>query len=387
MARVLVLTRGTEGDVRPFINIGRALLARGHSVVVITHCIFEQLILEAGLGFATFDMLGEYERMLAGFQQARTLDDYIRRFYENQLPKYPVTFACIQEHFRPGETVLLSTANSLMLAWIAREKLKIPIIEIYLAPGLIPKHGMVTQFTPSIDLSISQFRVQMGLPPKHTQPPDVVAIALWPDWYAAFKPEGTSQALYGGFPLASNPNEALPVEVEALLATAPAPIFLTGGSGVFVSEQYYSACIEACRRLGRRVILVARRQAGLPRTLPPDVHVFPFLPFSSLMPRVAAVIHHGGIGTAALAFAAGVPQVILANGIDRPGNAMRVERLGVGKFVPPRRWDADGVAAALTSLVDNPPVLARCQELAHRIREDNSLTRVVDTIEKMAHHG
>jgi hypothetical protein len=356
-------------------------------VVVLTHCVFKQAFLEAGLGFAAVDTPGEYERQQAGFQQVHTLDDYTRRFYEHQLPKYPVKFALIQEHFRPGETVLLSTANSLTLASIAREKLKIPIIAIYMAPGLLPKHDVTSQFTPSIHQGISQFRVQIGLPPKHTQPADIVAIALWPAWFAAFKPEGTSQARHAGFPFTGNPNAALPVEVEALLATVPAPIMLTGGSGVFVGEEYYSACIEACRRLERKVILVARRQAGLPRTLPPDVHVFPTLPFGSLMPRVAAAIHHGGIGTTAHAFAAGVPQVILANGIDRPDNAMRVERLGVGKFVPPRQWTADAVASVLTSLVDQPPVRARCQEFARRMHEDDCLARVADTIEKMAHHG
>src|SRR6185503_3968234 len=128
MARILILTHGTEGDVRPFLSIGRALLAHGHSVVVMTHCVYQQAFLEAGLGFAAVDTLGEYERQQAGFQQVHTLDDYTRRFYEYQLPKYPVKFALIQENFRPGETVLLATANSLTLASIASEKLKIPII-------------------------------------------------------------------------------------------------------------------------------------------------------------------------------------------------------------------------------------------------------------------
>jgi UDP:flavonoid glycosyltransferase YjiC (YdhE family) len=78
------------------------------------------------------------------------------------------------------------------------------------------------------------------------------------------------------------------------------------------------------------------------------------LPFAEVMPTVAAVVHHGGIGTVARALAAGTPQLLLADGGDRPDHARRLERLGLARWLPPQRWDAATVAAQLTELGTGP---------------------------------
>ncbi len=48
-----------------------------------------------------------------------------------------------------------------------------------------------------------------------------------------------------------------------------------------------------------------------------------------LLSRCAAVLHHGGSGTAAAALAAGVPQVVVPLQFDQPFWAARLEQLGV----------------------------------------------------------
>jgi rhamnosyltransferase subunit B len=44
MANILILVHGTEGDVRPLALISCALKSRGHTVTVISHCAYEQLL-------------------------------------------------------------------------------------------------------------------------------------------------------------------------------------------------------------------------------------------------------------------------------------------------------------------------------------------------------
>ncbi len=402
MTHILMLTRGTEGDVRPFVQIGKALTARGHLVTLVTHCVFEQPVRQAGLGFASFDTPGEYEQCLVELQQLKSAVDFYQFFQKNDLPQFERTCALLEEQSVPGDTTLVVCANAYFAARTVSEKLNLPIATFIMGPGLIavntplrPKNLLATPFsTSTLQLAIvalNRCRAALGLPPVgdllEWWVKDNLLIAPWPDWFAQLNPEWPLKIIQTGFLPGGDPGEPLSPEVEALLAEGPAPVLLTGGTGVFVDENYYTACLAACQRLGRRVILVARRQAGLPASLPGEVSLFPTLPFASLMPHMAAVIHHGGIGTTTQALVAGVPQLILAQGIDRPDNAMRVERLGVGKFLPPRRWEADAVTAALTKLLDQPAVQARCRELAHRIHQHDGLGAVSDVIESLPRPG
>ena len=70
----------------------------------------------------------------------------------------------------------------------------------------------------------------------------------------------------------------------------------------------------------------------LPEQLPDNLLLVERAPFAVLMQHCSVVIHHGGLGTLGTAAAAGVPQVILASGADRPDNGMSVQNLGIGKY-------------------------------------------------------
>src|SRR6185295_12245570 len=105
MTRVLILTQGTEGDVRPMVQIGKTLLGQGHSVILITNSIFEQFAQGSGLEFTAFDTPAEYERRLLHLPQTDTPQNHLQLVREHDIPKLPIKYARIQEHYRPGETV------------------------------------------------------------------------------------------------------------------------------------------------------------------------------------------------------------------------------------------------------------------------------------------
>ena len=60
--------------------------------------------------------------------------------------------------------------------------------------------------------------------------------------------------------------------------------------------------------MGRCGLPVTRYPEQLPASLPEGVRHCAYMPFSPLLPRSAALVHHGGIGTKAQALAAGIPQ-------------------------------------------------------------------------------
>ena len=48
MARLLLLTAGTEGDVRPFVNLAARLVARGHEVGLAAPAGDAEMVAESG---------------------------------------------------------------------------------------------------------------------------------------------------------------------------------------------------------------------------------------------------------------------------------------------------------------------------------------------------
>ncbi|RPJ39015.1 MAG: hypothetical protein EHM35_03255, partial [Planctomycetaceae bacterium] len=75
--------------------------------------------------------------------------------------------------------------------------------------------------------------------------------------------------------------------------------------------------------------LVEKNSAAGPDGGLGELH-FPYVPLSSVLPRAAAVVHHGGIGTTGQAFAAGIPQLVVPFTDDQSDNAARVQRTGAG---------------------------------------------------------
>ena len=96
--------------------------------------------------------------------------------------------------------------------------------------------------------------------------------------------------------------------------------------------------LEACRRLE----LQQPQQGALPWVLAVEQSVS----HDVLLPRCAALLHHGGAGTVAAALRSGVPQLICPLHFDQQQWAERVAWLGCGAQVAPAALlQADGVGA------------------------------------------
>jgi len=133
--------------------------------------------------------------------------------------------------------------------------------------------------------------------------------------------------------------------------------------------------------LGQRGILLTQHPEQLPDELPTGIQQFAYLPFSKILPRALALVHHGGIGTTAQAIAAGIPQVIRPMAHDQPDTAARVEKLGIGVSLSPQKFNAASLAEKLNALVTSQAVLERCKIYAGRIHPDESLNETCMIIE------
>ena len=148
-------------------------------------------------------------------------------------------------------------------------------------------------------------------------------------------------------------------------------------------RQFFDTAVEVCRRLGRRGILLTRHRAHLPPSLPPEMVHVEYAPFSELLPRCAAIVHHGGMGTSAQAMAAGIPQLVTPMAHDQLDNAVRMEKLGVAKWVLVKKFDAKTAAPLLEGLLNSPAVAEACRDVRRKFEGARPLEETCDLLEQL----
>jgi UDP:flavonoid glycosyltransferase YjiC (YdhE family) len=144
-----------------------------------------------------------------------------------------------------------------------------------------------------------------------------------------------------------------------------------------------SLFVDAIRQAGVRAIIQGWEAGIRQLTLPSTIYAAGSLPHSWLLPRCAGVVHHGGYGTTAAGFRAGVPALVIPHVADQFYWGQKVCELGAGPQ-PIRRTelDTDGLAASLDELVRNENLHTVACTLGEQIRSENGVENAVRLIEE-----
>jgi UDP:flavonoid glycosyltransferase YjiC (YdhE family) len=92
-------------------------------------------------------------------------------------------------------------------------------------------------------------------------------------------------------------------------------------------------------------------------------------------------VHHGGIGSTAQAIAAGIPQLVVPMAHDQFDNAERVARLGLGRFLLRKRFDAGAGAEVLEELVGKASYREAGRRYAEKLAKNTALDDTADLLE------
>jgi UDP:flavonoid glycosyltransferase YjiC (YdhE family) len=334
----------------PFLAVAERLRARGHRCVIASNAGYAQLVQAAGFPFAII-----WQR------SQQSLDEVMRRdpaqaweAVRDQMfvPATEPTFAFIAEFARREPSVVLASWSAFGAAR-ARARLGVKLSTAWLSPYPLSAH-----------------RGAAG--------PSDVDIALFPRWFAP-APEPVLQA---GFPLFEDAQvPALPPDVETFLAMGPPPVVLTPGSFMRQARTFFEAGLKACAALDQRAILLTPYADQVP-ALPGWARHYPYIALQRLAPRASAIIHHGGIGTAAQGLRAGLPQLLAPVFFDQFDNVARLEAVGVGRQLADPS-DAAAVTSALEAML-SPSVRARSAALAAHFGADDPLAGICDIVESLA---
>ncbi|MSR23349.1 MAG: glycosyltransferase [Gemmatimonadetes bacterium] len=109
------------------------------------------------------------------------------------------------------------------------------------------------------------------------------------------------------------------------------------------------------------------------------------VPHEWLLPRVAAVVHHGGAGTLGAAFRAGRPQLCCPFGMDQPFWARRAHALGVAtEPLAVRRLTSARLARQIRELLSGPTYRERAGALSERVHAEDGVGCAVRELEALA---
>jgi sterol 3beta-glucosyltransferase len=179
----------------------------------------------------------------------------------------------------------------------------------------------------------------------------------------------------------AGPEASVPVTLRAFAEQGPAPICIGFGSMPEDHPEQLRAIIrETMDRLQMRAVVVTGSGGALAGFGANDaIHEVAFADYNWLFPRVQAVVHQGGVGTASYALLAGVPQVAVPYCLDHAFWTSRLRRIGVAPGgISRHRLTARALAASIRSAIDEPSYRQAAQAVAPTVRAENGLDRALE---------
>lgn len=411
--KALLFPMGSFGDIHPYLGLGLRLKERGHRVVVAANVFFQRVFRSHGLDFIPLQTSSDYETFYGRPEHGQPAKALMASGRWCGVEPMREVFRIAAEQYEPDETVMASPYYAFGTR-IAREELGIPLATLVLLPydlrslhrsPVLPRPMVLNDRVPKlvkrlqfwimdrlfadriVGRDINAFRSECGLPPVKRLlagwcfSPDRV-IGFFPEWYAPSQPDWPPGTVLTGFPR-WDPAVSLEEhrEVFRFVEAGSPPLVFTLGSYPQHARQFYKAAVDSCAMLERRAVLLSRHRDQLPDQLPEYVRCFDYAPLAPLLPKCAALVSHGGIGTIAQALAAGVPQVLMPIAYNHPDDAVRLKRLGVADYIAPSRFRGPRLARSLRHLMTSSQVAARCRELATRFPEGDPIDQACELLE------
>lgn len=408
--RILISAAGSHGDVLPFIALGREFMARGYDVILYINPFFGAFAVDAGIQFVPISTVEEYSSLLGELSEGSPRKAF-KRVARELAENCGLYYKAMEADVLAGRTIVIG--NSLLFApRLLQETHGVPCATVHLAPSVFRSNQRPARlvpnwinadsptfvkrlawrsldkffYDPNFTAPLNRLRASLGLPATECifnswiHQADCV-LGLFPDWFAAPQPDWPKDVMLTGFPLYDQAGQVpLSPELEEFLSAGPPPVAFSAGTATSTANAFFETSVEACRIGGLRGILLSHFAEQIPRSLPEGVIHVDYVPFSTLLPKLGAFVHHGGIGATSQALRAGVPQLIRPVAYDQFDNSDRAVQLGVAREILPGRYTSRTVADTLKQLIADASLRQRCQEIAIHLKDCNAIATACNAI-------
>jgi UDP:flavonoid glycosyltransferase YjiC (YdhE family) len=416
MAKIVIATFGSLGDLHPKIAIALELKARGHVVTVAAMEFYREKIGLLGLRFAPMAPhmdpeknrdLGK-EMMDAQTGTEKILRDLImpnlRQMYEDVMAA--VTGA---DMLITGEVVYAakSVVEKSAIKWVTTTLAPVSFFSAYdpPVPAQAPQFENLRFLGPQFHKYFfkflkwhirnwyepyKQFRRSLGLGEDHDpiiagKYSDLLHLVLFSKVLGSRQPDWPADAVQTGFCFYDGMADlgTMPDGLEEFLDAGEPPIVFTlGSAAVMDARDFFEISAEAAKRIGRRAALIYGVFNQPPQALSDDIAGFEYAPYSRVFPRAACVVHQGGVGTTGQVLRAGVPQIVMPYSHDQPDNAARCRRLGVAEIITRKEYNPETAAAALEKILSHPEYATKAAAVSEIVRSEHGTSAACDAIER-----
>ncbi len=418
--RIILSNIGTFGDINPLIAIALELKRRGHVPVMALPAVYQPKIVPLGLEFhplrpdidPTNTLLVE---MI--YDVNKGTETGLRKFL---FPVLRETYAdLLDAATKPIRADLMLLGELNYAGPLVAEVTGIPWASYVLAPfsffsafdpPVLPPYPRLARADKLVGMGramrrlarfvtrkwpepIYELRRELGLPKgpnpifdaKHS--PNLV-LALFSRVLGVEQRDWPPNVLIAGFCFYDSDagNASLPLNLEKFLAAGEPPVVFTlGSAAVLAAGDFYEQSARAAIRLGiRAVLLIGNDPRNRPRTaLPDSICVAEYAPYSVLFPRVALVVHQGGVGTTAQCLRAGRPMLIMPYSHDQPDNARRMKRLGVARVIQRASYKSWRVARAIKSMLAASSYAQKAQYAADILAQEDGVKSACDAFDEL----
>ncbi|MBN2006867.1 MAG: glycosyltransferase family 1 protein [Anaerolineae bacterium] len=415
--QITLIAAGSRGDVQPYVALGKGLHHAGHRVHVLTSTDFQQLVADQGLVF--FDMGGSAEAALQARPDLLDNGNLLKNmaFLRQALQKLAyLTAEGGLKACRESDLVIGGFAG-LPVGVALAEKFGVPFIEAHILPftptrafpsallplppalTLKPLNRLTHQFARQmmwqtfrpIDRDIRRNVLQIGPTPfwgpfgALDRQPHPVLYGYSPQ-ILPFPEDWPARIHVTGFWFLDPASDwTPPSDLVDFLQSGPPPVYVGFGSmkGGNPGETT-RLVVQALERAGQRGVL-SSGWGGLARQdLPSSIYMLGAIPHSWLFPQMAAVVHHGGVGTTSAGLRAGVPSVIIPFFGDQPFWGRRIYESGVGPApIPRQRLTMENLSQAIQSAVTDRQMQDNAARIGQAIRAEDGVAEAVKIIEQI----
>ncbi|MCL2601149.1 MAG: glycosyltransferase [Treponema sp.] len=407
--RLLLVTRGSQGDVYPYLRLAVELKNRGHDVTLSLPRLFEKLAGDHGLEGAGIRLVLQASDDIAGMLQdtpdTKNLLDWTRRVIGSQFREI---IPLLREHD------LLVSSNTEFAAGSIAEYCGKPFVRTAYGPFIptpkfpppvFPWPKAHPVFRPRflwwllngglnmmVKKPLNQYRRNLGLPPikdqsKHA-PENAFNFLMYSKFLGSVDENWKYRWDIGGYCF----NDILPydkAELERLSAFAegdsrPTVFFSLGSCNTKHGNRFAEMLFDVCVKHGFKLI-VACGWWDVGAKLEARDNLFrleSIVPHNLVFARCDAVIHHGGAGTTHSAARSRKPQMVVPLLLDQFYWNHRVGELGLGpRGVRIKSVTKTQLEGKLVDLVNNPCYKEKAGSMADLIRGENGIDKICLHIE------
>ncbi len=395
--KTILPTIGTRGDVQPYIALALGLMKAGHTVTVASHPCMRGLVesygvpfapmgLDIDIGYETAVIRGKSPNWMVGFM----------RVMKFSFAMLEAAHLDLLELCRDVDLVIVSHSAA---GSMEADKLGLPTVSVTLFPQAIPVNNPKDSFIKKILMKVAgagiglmmtrplnQIRKRVGLPPMGATGITSPRLNLIPISPLVEPPNPLWEPHHylTGYWFAPAPQTWSPPKALAdFLEAGDPPVVISLGAMAISGDDAMDAAkitLEAVDKAGVRAIIQGWDEPMKSLPIPPTVFHAASVPHDWLLARASGLVHHGGFGTTASGFRAGIPSLVIPHIIDQFIWGQKVAELGVGpQPISRAKLKPQGMADALIQM-KSQEMRAKAKTLGERIQMEDGVGLAINLI-------